>query len=59
VEYFQEEISPEKSFVVNALRGLVSAALPDQHIDSLNQPRANERILSLPKLVTADAARNL
>jgi hypothetical protein len=52
VEYCQEKISPENS----ALRGLVWAALPDPHIDFLNQPGANKRVLPLPKLVTAGVA---
>lgn len=56
VEHFREKIPPENSLVVNALRGLVWAALPDQHIDSLNQPGANKRVLPLPKLVIVGAA---
>jgi hypothetical protein len=43
VVYTREKISPEDSLVLNALRGLSSAAFPDQHIDGLNQPGANQR----------------
>lgn len=43
VVYTREKISPEDSLVLNALRGLASAAFPDQHMDILNQPGANQR----------------